>query len=67
MMAELFPHDLRFMREDREAAEPFRANVVVSFLEHEALAVCTVVEIGEMKEEAHVERLANGAELTISA
>ena len=50
------------MREDREAAEPFRANVVVSFLEHEALAVGTVVEIGEMKEEAHVERLADGAE-----
>ena len=62
VMAELLADDLRFMREDREAAEPFRANVVVSFLEHEALTVCTVVEIGEMKEEAHVERLADGAE-----
>ena len=50
------------MREDGEAAEPFRANVVVSFLEYEPLAVRTVVQIGEMKEEAHVERLADGAE-----
>ena len=52
MVAELLADDLRSMGEDREPAEPFRTNVVVSFLEHEALAVCTVVEIGEMKEEA---------------
>ena len=62
-MAELFAHDLRFMCEDREAAKPLRADVVVAFLEHEALTVGTVIQIGEVKEEAHVERLADGAEL----
>ena len=61
-MAELLAHDLRSMGEDREPAEPFRADVVVAFLEHEALGVRAVVEIGEMKEEAHVERLTDGAE-----
>src|ERR1700752_5502615 len=50
------------MREDREAAEPLGADVVIAFLKNKPLPVGAVIEICEMKEEAHVERLADRAE-----
>src|SRR5205085_6036041 len=54
--------DDRALRMDPQAAEPFGADVIVAFVERERLRGIGV-EIGEMEEEAHVERLADRPEL----
>ena len=48
---------------NRKSAEPFGTDVVVALYERQALLVVSVVQIGEVKKEPHVERLANRAEL----
>ena len=55
--------DFRWVFEHREPAEPFGADVVIAFGKREAAAVVSVVQIGEVKKEPHVERLPDRAEL----
>ena len=47
----------------RKPAEPFGTDVVIALRKREAAAVVSVVQIGEVKKEPHVERLPNRAEL----
>src|SRR5437870_5177151 len=51
------------MLEHGQAPKPFGADVVVALLELNTAAVMPVVHRGEVKKEADVKRLANGAEL----
>ena len=63
MGSELVPLDHRWILEHREAAEPFVTNIVVALREREALAVMSVVQIGEVKKQSHEKRLPDRAEL----
>ena len=63
MLPELLPDDLGPVLEDGEGAEPFRADVVIALLERQACAAPTVMQVGEVEEQSHVERLPDGAEL----
>ena len=55
--------DLRRVLHCRQSPEPFGAHVVVALLELELRPVAAVIEIGEVEEGAHVERLSDGAKL----
>ena len=62
MWTELVLLDDRAMCMDGKSAEPFGTDVLIPLLEREVLGR-TNVEVGEMKEETHVKRLPDRAEL----
>src|SRR5260221_239063 len=63
MRPELVTDDVRLIREDTQAPEPFATYIVVAFLKCETASVYASVEIREMKKAAHVEGLTNRTEL----
>jgi hypothetical protein len=62
VLPKLLPGDLGLVFEDGQSAEPFGADIVISLLEREACAAAPVMQIGEVEEQTHVERLADRAE-----
>src|SRR5665213_2558193 len=63
MRAELIALNQRPMRVNLQPTKPFAAYVVVAFWESQPVLVVSVEEVGEVKEQPHVESLADGAEL----
>ena len=47
---------------DGQSTEPFGADVTITLAEEKTVAVAAVMKIGEVEEQAHVERLADRAE-----
>ena len=60
--SQLIVENARFVLQHFQAAEPLGTNSVIAFLQDEARVILAIVQIGEMKEQAQVERLSDGGE-----
>src|ERR1035437_6845015 len=63
MRSQLITLDGRLILMDGKSSQPFRTNVVVAFRKRKTAFVVSIVQIGEVKKEPHVECLADGSEL----